>query len=94
MCKSLETAINVMLTRANDAPARRKPKARKYFTLVSRGPDDTRWAIEFGDYDRACVRQERDDMKDGHYCDHVFRILETADDQASIDAEVAKLNGA
>ncbi len=68
-------------------------RARTYYTLVSKGPDDTRWAIEFGDYDRNTVRDERDDMKDGDYCDHRFKIITTNDDQASIDAAVAELNG-
>lgn len=69
-------------------------KRRTYYTLLSRGPDDTRWAIEFGDYDRSVVRDEKDDMKDGDYCDHAFKIITTLDDQASIDAAVAELNGA
>lgn len=69
-------------------------KARTYYTLLSRGPDDTRWAIEFGDYDRATVRDELNDLKDGDYCDHRFIIMPTPDDQASIDAAVAQLNGA
>lgn len=67
-------------------------KRRVYYTLLSRGPDDTRWAIEFGDYDRNAVRDERDDMKDGHYCDHAFKIITTGETQAEIDAEVARLN--
>lgn len=66
--------------------------ARRYFTLLSRGPDDTRWAIEFGDYKRGVVKQERDDMKDGDYCDHAFRIIETDDAQSAIDAAVFALN--
>ena len=67
-------------------------KRRAYFTLLSKGPDDDRWSIEFGDYDRNTVRDERDDMKDGHYCDHRFRIIETGDTQAELDAAVALLN--
>jgi hypothetical protein len=31
-------------------------------------------------------------MKDGAYCDYAFKIIETSDQQASIDAAVAALN--
>lgn len=67
-------------------------KRRVYYTLLSREPHSTRWAIEFGDYDREVVRQERDDLKDGDYCDHAFKIITTGETQAEIDAEVARLN--
>jgi hypothetical protein len=65
---------------------------RTYYTLLSREPHSKRWCIEFGDYSRSVVRQERDDMKDGDYCDHAFKIIETGETQAEIDAEVARLN--
>jgi hypothetical protein len=67
-------------------------KPRTYYSLLSRAPDDTKWSIEFGDYKRSVVKQERDDMKDGHYCDHAFKIIETTDEQSSIDAAVFNLN--
>jgi hypothetical protein len=69
-------------------------KPRKYYTLLSRETGATRWVIEFGDYTRSVVRDEKDDMKDGGYCDHAFKIIETLDDQASIDAAVTALNEA
>ncbi|WP_316235074.1 MULTISPECIES: hypothetical protein [unclassified Bradyrhizobium] len=65
---------------------------RNYYTLVSRETKGSPWVIEFGDYSRAVVADERNDMKDGDYCDHAFKILTTLDDQASIDAAVAELN--
>jgi hypothetical protein len=67
-------------------------KRRVYYTLLSREPHSKRWVIEFGDYDRNVVRDERDDMKDGDYCDHAFKIITTGETQAEIDAEVARLN--
>ncbi len=67
-------------------------KTKTYYTLLSRENKQARWAIEFGDYSRSVVRQERDDMKDGAYCDYAFKIIETSDAQASIDAAVAALN--
>lgn len=68
-------------------------KRRTYYTLLSRETPHANWVIEFGDYDRNCVREERDDMCAGHYCDYAFKIITTLDDQASIDAAVAELNG-
>ena len=67
-------------------------KARTYYTLLSFGPDDSSWAIEFGDYSRPIVRQEQDDMKDGSLCDHRFKIIKTTDGQREINAAVAALN--
>lgn len=62
---------------------------RTYYTLVSRTETDPRFAIEFGDYLRATVAEEmRDDER------REFKIIRTsADDQASINAAVANLNG-
>jgi hypothetical protein len=68
--------------------------SKRYFTLLSRGPDDTRWAIEFGDYDRDCVQQELEDSRDGFNDDEgvVYCIISTTDDQDAIDAKVSQLN--
>jgi hypothetical protein len=66
---------------------------KTYYTLLSRETPKDRWVIEFGDYSRSVVRQERDDMKDGAFCDHAFKIIATGDAQSAIDAAVAALNG-
>jgi hypothetical protein len=66
--------------------------AKVYHTLLSRENATSPWVIEFGDYKRSVVKQERDDMKDGAYCDYAFKIITTPDDQASIDAVVKALN--
>ncbi|HKD77295.1 MAG TPA: hypothetical protein VKB76_17455 [Ktedonobacterales bacterium] len=71
--------------------------AKRYFTLLAKEPHK-KWQPQFGDYDRECVEDELAD-----YRDHVgdgdtwpkgtkFSIIGTNDDQASIDACVAKLN--
>lgn len=69
--------------------------AKKYHSLLTR--TDGKWSVQFGDYDKAVVVEERD----GTYCDRsrvdaVFkkdtRIITTGDQQAAIDAAVAKLN--
>jgi hypothetical protein len=74
-------------------------KARKYYTLVSQRLR-REWCIEFGDYDRQTVVEEREDILDGleHSDDPadqlvLFKIITTADDQDAIEAAVAKLNG-
>jgi len=67
--------------------------AKKYYTLLSKQGNDP-WVIEFGDYSRSVVAQEKEDMKDswdGHL--YKFKIICTNDDQASINEAVAKLSG-
>ena len=66
--------------------------SRPYFTLVSfdRTDDSPAWAVEFGDYDRQCVVDERDDLNDGDPTRR-FKIITSADDQASINEAVAAL---
>lgn len=71
-------------------------RATRYFTLLERLPGE-RWAIAFGDYTYSVVAQERDDLVENAPFDHEgvypeYKIIRTADDQASIDAEVSKLN--
>jgi hypothetical protein len=67
----------------------------KYFTLVAREPDG-RWSQQFGDYDRATVDDEKRD-----YAEHIgvtwpkgteFKVVQSGDTQAEIDAVVAALN--
>lgn len=71
--------------------------ARKYFTLIVKEPEE-KWSPQFGDYDRDVVEAEMRDYKDhvGDGCQWKkgtkFSIIGTNDDQASIDAMVAKLN--
>lgn len=72
---------------------------RPYFILVSIDYTDETptWAIEFGAYDRDCVRDELDDMRNhpAHEPSQRFKIIRTAsDDQATINAAVAALNPA
>jgi hypothetical protein len=60
---------------------------RPYHSLLSN--DDDTWCIQFGDYSRAVVKQEREDTKERGT---KYKIVTTADDQASIYAAVAALN--
>lgn len=65
-------------------------KAKRYYTLLVRYEAGDAWKAAFGDYDRETVVDERDDS----YADAAAtKIIATAPDQASIDAEVAQLNG-
>jgi hypothetical protein len=68
--------------------------AKPYYTLLSLAPDSSRWLIEFGDYSRSCVVDERNDMKGAHnYVKRtVFKIIKTQPGQCNIDAKVAALN--
>ena len=66
--------------------------SHRYFTLLSRDPSDGIWAIEFGDYNRGCVVAELEDYLDHDYRRADLRIIQTGDDQASIDEAVANLN--
>lgn len=47
-----------------------------------------RWYIEFGDYDRDVVLEEKSDS----YADEKTKIITTTDVQKDIDSAVAKLN--
>lgn len=55
-----------------------------------------RWAVEFGDYDREVVEEERDYLKDEASYDDEYKIqckiVRTSADQASIDAAIKALN--
>lgn len=69
-----------------------------YFTLVSKSRCvGSQWEIEFGDYDRECVKAEMEDaayscaMSDDMGCDWKIIRTKTAR-QSEITAAVAKLN--
>lgn len=70
--------------------------ARKYYTLVSKEKTkNARWAIEFGDYVRSVVVDERDNMKFEDFATDAktqYKIISTSDQQADIDAAVRALN--
>jgi len=67
--------------------------ARSYHLLLVRDDDSAPWCIDFGDYSKAVVKAEQDDV-----CDHDHRRSNTrvltvnADDQPSLDRAVADLN--
>jgi hypothetical protein len=66
--------------------------ARKYYLLLQR--IDGRWTVQFGDYDRAVVAQEGQDMRDDFEAVRKkdLTIICTGPKQADIDAAVAALN--
>jgi hypothetical protein len=70
---------------------------RKYYTLLVR-ESDGKWAIAFGDYSRAVVKQEEKDEYSrplyGNYFPSKDRmIITTGETQAEITAKVDQLNG-
>jgi hypothetical protein len=70
----------------------------KYYTLLSKGLEayhNGEWVIEFGDYDKETVTGEAEKMRecaDSAEEKIIYKVITTADDQASINAAVAKLN--
>jgi hypothetical protein len=66
--------------------------ARKYFSLLVRSADDRVWAVEFGDFDRDVVLEERADYSDHGCRASDLKIITSDGKQASIDAAVASLN--
>jgi hypothetical protein len=67
-----------------------------YYTLISRTAQDYNgeWVIEFGDYDRATVEFERDDMRENEAYDGAqFRIIKTMTArQSEINQRVSEEN--
>lgn len=65
---------------------------RDYYTLVIRDNRTGQWCIEFGDYDRAAVVDERSDCADSAWPDEFrSKIIKTADAQSAIEAAVRDL---
>lgn len=61
-------------------------KAKKYYSLLTF--EAGRWCIQFGDYKKSVVQDEKEDS----YSDEKCKIICTNDDQASIDQKIAELN--
>lgn len=67
--------------------------SHRYFVLLHREANGN-WEIEFGDYNRGVVQDELEDTVGG-YKDirrKDLKIIQTGDDQTSINAAVAELN--
>lgn len=67
--------------------------SKRYFTLITRANSASPWDIEFGDYSRAVVKAERDDLAyslelRASNC----RIITSGATQTEIDAAVRTLN--
>ena len=63
--------------------------AKRYFILAVCFEASDTFSVQFGDYDREVVAQERADAYEDAYA---TRIVCTKDDQASMDRAIAKLN--
>lgn len=64
---------------------------KKYYTLLIRHSKNDPWAIDFGDYSRSVVEEERQMNDDWRPCPQQ-KIIRTGDTQQEIDAAVRKLN--
>lgn len=62
---------------------------KPYYTLIVKYEAADAWSIAFGDYDKECVKDERDDAYED--C-HATKIVRTSDKQLDIAAAVATLN--
>lgn len=66
---------------------------RPYYILVVK--QEGRWGVEFGDYDRQTVEQEREDVcyqHDGPQKQNTRVVMAASSKQAAIDTAVSKLN--
>lgn len=66
-----------------------------YYSVVSRPLHvaPSAFSIEFGSYSKAEAKQERLDLLDGYMGEsHEFLVIESQDDQSSIEAAVGFLN--
>lgn len=62
---------------------------KPYYTLIVKYEAGDSWGVAFGDYDRECVKDEREDSYEECYA---TKIIKTSDDQASITRAVELLN--
>lgn len=67
-------------------------KSKKYYTLLTADTKGGKLSPQFGDYDKECVKQEKEDSYGMGYFD--MQIIATDDDQVSISAKVVELNKA
>lgn len=74
-------------------------KIRTYYVVLDRAPGaGSKWAVQFGDYDRATAEDEMQDMLYGEQRERkadrrTFKMLKVeSDTQQAIDAAVAALN--
>ena len=64
-----------------------------YYTLIIWDNDDGVWWQDFGDYSEDVVHEEGETRTEElSYYDSTWRVIATADDQASVKAEIEKLN--
>lgn len=66
-------------------------KLPAYFTLCEKV--DGKWCPQFGDYEKAVVKDELADWLDSGYSEFNLVIVKSEDSQVSIDRAVAFLNG-
>lgn len=63
---------------------------RTYFTLAVR--EDGQWSPQFGDYDNGVVCEEAHEYQQCGTLKRDIKVIESADDQPSINAAIAALN--
>lgn len=82
-------AVELCALRGDATPA---SESRPYHVLLERDDTGKPWRVQFGDYDRETVEDERRDTQDNGVPRHCLKIITTGEGQADIDASVAALN--
>lgn len=62
---------------------------KQYYSIIVKFEKGDNWSVQFGDYDKKCCE---DELEDSYGDCHKAKIIKTAPDQESINAEVARLN--
>lgn len=60
-----------------------------YYSIIVKFEKNDSWSVQFGDYDKECCI---DELEDSYGDCYKAKIIKTAPDQESINAEVARLN--
>ena len=64
-----------------------------YYTLLIKNIETNLWGVEFGDFDRETVEDEKDYWRDSEgYMGSRIKIIKTSESQKEIDEIVAILN--
>lgn len=64
-----------------------------YYSLLERDGPLSPWRIEFGDFERETVADEREDRRDHDVKASNLKIIATGSSASAIAAKVAALNG-
>ena len=67
-------------------------KNSTYHLLLVLYPDCITWDLEFGDYDRSVVKEERDAFRSDHKAKNMMLVTVANGKQQTIDEAIEKIN--